>query len=355
MQIHQFHGVVAYGDAIGNQILSLQRMLRKMGHTSEIFSEFAQHNFENKTRPYVKYHKFSSADNVLLCHFSIGYSSQVLAWLQSVPDYKVIIYHNITPPHYFAGISETFYEKTHQGRDQLGRLCPLTQAGWGDSDFNRLELVQLGWQQTAVLPIIFEPALYRVRPDKTVLRRWDSTEGPKVLFVGRLVPNKKYEDLILTFYYLKQFEPQARLFLVGLTDQMESYLGYLQALIERLGLRDVVFTGHVSRKELAAYYRAADVYLSMSEHEGFGAPLLESMYFGVPVIAYEAAAIPETLGDAGILVTRKDHAVIAELVSLLAHDGKLRTRILERQRKRWLAFTPDALMPHLQRCLDTIR
>jgi glycosyltransferase involved in cell wall biosynthesis len=355
VQVHQFHGVVAYGDAIGNHILSLQRMLRESGHTSEIFSEFAQRGFESRARSYAKYHKFSSPDNVLLCHFSIGYSPQVLAWLQNLPDRKVLVYHNITPPRYFAGISETFYEETRQGREQLGRLCPLTQAGWGDSDFNRLELEKIGWRQTAVLPIIFEPARYRVKPDKTLLRRWDSTGGPKVLFVGRLVPNKKYEDLILTFYYLKQCEPQARLFLVGLTDHMRTYLDYLQTLIERLELDDVVFTGHVSREELAAYYHTADVYLSMSEHEGFGAPLLESMYFDLPVTAYGAAAVPETMGNAGILFTRKDHAAVAELISLIARDDALRTRILERQRERWQAFTPEALTPRLQHCLEMLR
>jgi glycosyltransferase involved in cell wall biosynthesis len=354
VQIHQFHGVVAYGDAIGNHILNLQRMLRKLGHTSEIFTGSAQRNFEGRAWPFTKYHKFSSPDNVLLCHFSIGYSTQVMSWLQSIPDRKVIIYHNITPHQYFAGISETFYENARAGREQLRQLCMLTQAGWGDSDFNRRELVQIGWQQTAVLPIVFEPAMHQLKPSRAVLKRYQPTTGPNMLFVGRLAPNKKFEDLILTLYHLKHIEPQARLFLVGTADQMETYQDYLQALIKRLNLDNVILTGHISRKELVAYYQVADVYLSMSEHEGFGMPLLESMYFDVPVVAFNAAAVPETMGGAGILVTRKDHAVIAELVSLLARDTTLRTRVLERQRRRWQEFTPEALMPQLQHCLETI-
>jgi glycosyltransferase involved in cell wall biosynthesis len=198
--------------------------------------------------------------------------------------------------------------------------------------------------------------MYQYKPDATVLQRWASTEGHKVLFVGRLVPNKKFEDIILTFYYLKKsIDPQAHLLLVGSTDQMERYLAYLQALVDRLELSDVIFAGRVSRKELIAYYDVADVYLSMSEHEGFGAPLLESMYFDLPVLAYDAAAVPETMGNAGILVTHKDHAAIAELISLIAHDDALRARILERQRERWQAFTPEALMLRLQHCLEMIK
>jgi glycosyltransferase involved in cell wall biosynthesis len=356
VQIHQFHGVVAYGDAIGNQILNLQRMLRKIGHKSEIFAEFTQGNFESTVHSCTKYRKFSSPNNVLLCHFSIRYSEKTLYWLKSLPDRKVLIYHNITPHHYFAGVNETFCQETRLGREQLAYLHTLTQVGWGASDFNRQELALLGWQQTEVLPIVFEPAMYQDEPDAAVLQRWTSTAGPKILFVGRLVPNKRFEDIVLTFYHLKKFiEPQAHLLLVGSTDQMEPYLAYLQALVKQLGLSDVTFVGHVSRKELVAYYRVADVYLSMSEHEGFGAPLLESMYFDLPVVAYEAAAVAETMGNAGILITRKDHAAVAELINLIARDGALRTRILERQRERWQAFTPNALMPHLQRCLEMIR
>jgi glycosyltransferase involved in cell wall biosynthesis len=119
-------------------------------------------------------------------------------------------------------------------------------------------------------------------------------------------------------------------------------------------LTDVVFTGHVSRKELIAYYRVADVYLSMSEHEGFGVPLLESMYFDVPVIAYDAAAVPETMGEAGVLVARKEYAAIAELVSLVIRDSGLYERIVKRQQERWKVFTPDAVMPRLRDCLETI-
>lgn len=355
MDVHQFHGVVSYGDAIGNDVLNLQRMLRDMGHVSDIFAEYPQRNFDSRVRSYREYRKISSPKNVLLCHFSIGYSADVIAWLRQLPDRKVLIYHNITPHHYFAGINDIFYEETYAGRRQLHDLCSLTVAGWGDSEFNRRELAEVGWRQTSVLPIVFAPAMYDIQPDRAVLEHW-GREALNVLFVSRLVPNKKLEDVILVFYYLKKFiEPHARLFLVGSTDQMDRYLAYLQALIRRLDLTDVVFAGHISRSELVAYYRLAHVYLCMSEHEGFGVPLVESMYFDVPVVAFACAAVPETLGAAGVLVTRKDHAAIAECVALLAADQRVRARVIQRQRERWQQFTPAALSGQLGECLETLR
>ena len=353
--VHQFHGVVAYGDAIGNDILNLQKMLRGLGYTSEVFASHPQQKFESRTYHWHKYRKYSSPDNVLLCHFSIGYPPEVLYWLQTLSDRKVLIYHNITPASYFAGISDVFFEETYTGRRQLAQLLPVTAAGWGDSDFNRQELVTIGWQRTAVLPIVFEPQAYQIVPDQTTLDRLNHDRVLNVLFVSRVAPNKKFEDLILTFYYLKKFiESRARLYLIGLPDQMEKYQAYLQALVARLGLDDVHFIGHVSREELVAYYRAADVYLCMSEHEGFGVPLIESMYFDVPVIAYAAAAVPETMGEAGVLFTRKDHAAIAELINLVVRDETLRARLIAQQRQRWPQFTPDALMNCLRNCLETI-
>ena len=354
MHVHQFHGVVAYGDAIGNDILNLRRMLRDLGCLSDIFAEFPQRNFESRARSYREYRKVSAPDTVLLCHFSIGYSADILAWLRSLPDRKVLIYHNITPHPFFAGINDVFHEATYAGRRQLGALQPLTVAGWGDSEFNRRELAERGWRNTSVLPIVFEPAMVDVKPDRAVLERY-SGDGPNILFVSRIAPNKRVEDVILVFYHLKKFiEPHARLLLVGSTDHVGRYVAYLHTLIERLDLTDVIFTGHISRTELAAYYRLAHAYLCMSEHEGFGVPLVESMYFDVPVIGYAAAAVPETLGYAGVLVTRKEHAEIAELVALLASDTPLRARTIQRQRERWQEFTPGALASRLRACLETI-
>ena len=353
VQIHQFHPTVSYGDAISNQIQDLQRLLRRMGHRSEIFCEQLPLHFEGRARSILQYAPYSLPGSVLLLHYSLCYSAEVMDWLERIPDGKVLVYHNITPPAFLAGVNPVYYEAAQTGREQLGRLKTMTEAGWGDSTFNCQELAEHGWTHLGVLPIVFDPQRYAVRPDRQVLRRWQG--GVNILFVGRVSPNKRFEDLILTFYYFKRnVRPDARLLLVGATRGMEPYLEYLQALIKQLGLSDMIFAGHVSTEQLAAYYRCASVYLSMSEHEGFGVPLLESMHFGVPIVAYKAGAVPETLGGSGVLVTRKDYAKVAELIGLLVEDEPLRYKIIARQRERLEAFLPGRIQHQLQRLLQDL-
>lgn len=353
MQIHQFHPTVSYGDAISNHILILQRLFRRIGYRSEVFCEQLPLLFEGRAREIAKYDRYASSENLLLLHFSIGYSPQVLAWLKNVPDRKVLVYHNITPHTYFVGINDVYLEAARAGRSQLGQLSKLTEAGWGDSEFNCQELVEHGWTQVGVLPIAFNPKRYTAYPDRRVMKQ--CKDGMNVLFVGRIAPNKRVEDIIITFYYLKHFvRPDARLLLVGSTQGMEPYLGFLQALVKKLDLRDVVFAGHVTTLQLTAYYRCASVYLSMSEHEGFGVPFLESMHFGVPIVAYEVAAVPETLGSSGVLVTAKDHAAVAELIGLLAEDSNLRARVVARQRERLRDFMPEKIEKRLRSLLKEL-
>jgi glycosyltransferase involved in cell wall biosynthesis len=347
MEVHQFHPSVSYGDAIGNQILALQRLLRHIGYRSEVFCYHAPLHFQGRARQIADFGAYSSAENVLLLHYSIGYPADVLAWLDQLPDRKVLVYHNITPPAYFAGINETYLEAAETGREQLRNLSAQTVAGWGVSAYNCRELAELGWDRLGVLPIVFDAGRYSARPDRKVLGRWRG--GLNVLSVGRTSPNKCLEDLILTFFCLKNYvRADAKLLLVGSASGMEPYLEFLQALVARLDLSDVSFAGHVSDSELIAYYRSASVYLSMSEHEGFGVPFLESMYFGVPIVAFKAAAVPETLGTSGILFTAKDHAAVAELIGLLAEDDGMRTRIVDRQHTRLQGFVPERIEQQLR-------
>jgi glycosyltransferase involved in cell wall biosynthesis len=353
MHVHQFHPTVAYGDAVGNQILSIQRLAGRIGYWSEVFCERSPIHFEGQARQLVEYERWSAPDNVLLLHYSLTYSAHVMDWLSRLPDRKVLVYHNITPYQYFAGVNEVYMESARKGREQLDQLLTVAGTAWGVSSYNRQELAARGWTKLGVLPIIFDPTRYAARPDRRVRKQCEG--GLNVLFVGRISPNKRIEDLILTFYYLKQsVRPDARLFVVGSAQGMGRYLAFLEALVGRLGLLDVIFTGHVSTSQLVAYYQSADVYLSMSEHEGFGVPLLESMYFEVPVVAYKAAAVPETLGDAGMLVTAKDYRALAELVGLLREDDQLRTRIVEQQSERLEAFLPETVEGHLRELLERL-
>jgi glycosyltransferase involved in cell wall biosynthesis len=272
-------------------------------------------------------------------------------WLSAIPDRKVLVYHNVTPHTYFAGVDGPLFEAAKRGREQLGRLRAVTEAGWGVSTYNCRELADRGWTNVGVLPIIFDPQRYAIRPDRMVLERYRDGR-PNILFVGRVAPNKRFEDLILTFFHLKRDVcPAARLVLVGAQGRMARYVAFLQKLVDELDVPDVVFAGHVSNAELVAYYRCASLYLSMSEHEGFGVPLLESMHLGLPIVAYAAAAVPETLGACGVLVTEKDHRAIAELVGLLIEDEDLRSRLIAGQRKRLEDFLPESVEGQLESLL----
>jgi glycosyltransferase involved in cell wall biosynthesis len=223
-------------------------------------------------------------------------------------------------------------------------------AGWGDSAYNVDELAARGWKRLGVLPIVFEPQRYAVRPNRRVLRR--CSDGLNVLFIGRVAPNKRHEDLIRVFCHLKRsVRPDARLLLVGSTLGTEAYADALQCYVQRLELPDVLFAGHVGAAEWVAYYHCASVYLSMSEHEGFGVPLLECMHFGVPIVAYKAAAVPETLGGVGLLLTARNYAATAELIALLDEDRDLRERVVARQRKRLQDFYPDRVRDRLAQLL----
>jgi glycosyltransferase involved in cell wall biosynthesis len=354
-QVHQFHPVVTYGDAVSNHILSLQSILQDSSIPSKVFAEYPQPSFEGKARLYNQYRRFSSPDNVLLLHYSIGYSPQVWSWIEHLPDRKVVIYHNITPSHYFVGINRNYREMTWLGREQLPSLVPLTEAAWGDSDFNRQELEAAGWQRTGILPIIFAPAFYEAAPDRQILVRLREGEGTNLLFVGRVSPNKRLEDVILTFYYYKRnVDLKAHLYLVGSYDQMEPYLAYLKRLVGTLRLSDVYFAGHVSKEALLAYYQGADAFLCMSEHEGFGVPLIESMYFDLPVFAYAAAAVPETLGNAGVLFYEKDHPAVAQLLGVMLENPAWRERLVARQKRRVTVFSQEAVAARLTQFLEML-
>jgi glycosyltransferase involved in cell wall biosynthesis len=160
------------------------------------------------------------------------------------------------------------------------------------------------------------------------------------MFLGRIAPNKKQEDVIKTFYYYKKYmDPKARLFLVGSYEGMEIYYNALKLLVEQLDLEDVYFTGKVPFDQILAYYRVSDAFLCMSEHEGFCVPLIESMVFKVPIIAYNSSAIPYTLGDAGILINQKDYIAAAELLNKVIYDEQLRNRLIENGSRRLEHFS----------------
>jgi glycosyltransferase involved in cell wall biosynthesis len=220
-----------------------------------------------------------------------------------------------------------------RGRHQLRQLRSRTILGLADSQYNEAELRRVGYESTDVLPIVLNEDAYDFAPNRKLVETYRDGR-PNLLFVGRLVPHKCQGDLIKMMHYLKDILPDSHLFLVG-SPSVSSYEEWLEDLAVDLGVNDqVLITGHVSQRDLVTYYLLADFYVSMSEHEGLGKPLVESMYFRVPIVAYAAAAVPETLGGTGVLVNRKELEVVAELIAFLWRDNCLCERLVSEQRNR---------------------
>jgi len=200
------------------------------------------------------------------------------------------------------------------------------------SEFNRRDLVALGCPRTTVLPLALDLRAPE-KPRSPVVRRLYDDGRRNVLVVGRLAPNKKIEDAVAAFAaYQKLFDPGSRLLLVGSDRGLEGYGRGLRERVRRLRLERVVFLGHVDDDDLRALYAVADVLLSLSEHEGFCAPLLEAMQFGVPVVAYDAGAVRETLGGAGVLLREKRPELVAGVLDELLRDREVRAAVTGAQR-----------------------
>ena len=320
---HQVLATLGYGDAIGNEVLGIQRALRAAGFTSDIFVETVDPRLEHLTRDYRDLIGGLDAADLLIHHFSIGSRASRVAY--ALPNRMVLVYHNITPPEYFVGVHALLAQLCFMGRRELGAYRDRCVLALGDSAFNRAELDRLGFAATGVLPVVPDFSHLDAEPNRFVAREFDD-DRTNLLFVGRVIPNKRFEDLIRIYHaYRTLYDPGARLLLVGSYSGFEWYLTMLQAMAGRLGARDVHFAGHVSNEELAAYYEVADLFLCASEHEGFCVPLVEAFYARVPVVAYAAAAVPATMDGGGLLYDTKDPRQVASLLrAVLSDDGVYR-------------------------------
>ena len=329
LRIHQVLATLGYGDAIGHEVLGIQRVLRRAGFESDIFVQTADPRLEDQTRDYRDLIQESDAANILIHHFSLGSRASRITY--ALPDRQILVYHNITPPEFFVDVHEQLAEQCFKGRRELGVYPARVDLALGDSEFNRQELEAFGFAPTGVLPVVPDFSHLDVDPNDFVAKEFDDS-WTNVLFVGRIIPNKRIEDLIRYFHaYQKHFNPRSRLLLVGSYGGFDKYLATLHELAARLGVKHVHFTGHVTDAELSAYYDVADVFLCASAHEGFCVPLVESFYKRVPVIAYGATAVPSTLDGAGVLFTTREPLEVAALVDAVLDDSRVYDAILEKQ------------------------
>jgi L-malate glycosyltransferase len=342
VEVHQVLVAASYGDAITNEALVLQRFLRRLG-PSEIFSYYSPGTAIPKVRLLSSYEQLPSArngENVLLAHASIG-EPAVFEFLTRRQERLVLRYHNITPPEFFENFDHRFAYFLRAGREELAQLRSRVSLALAVSRFNAEDLRQLGYEDVQVSPLVVDPLeLTRISPDPPADLPAPG-QGPVVVFVGRVSPNKGHSALLQAFHVLKTYlRPDAHLVLVG-SLQHSLYQLALTRFVSELALPDVHFTGHVTNSQLAAIYRRADVFLCLSSHEGFCVPLLEAMAFKVPIVAWDSTAIAETVGDAAVLLDSPRATLAAEAVARVLGDPMLQDRLRERGVARLSVFDPD--------------
>lgn len=354
MRVDQLIPAYHRGDAIGDTASHMKRFFLSQGFQSEIFCLTRDHGLEDESRLFSQFPETAPSD-ITIFHFALP--SPLTHAFKSLSSKNVLLYHNITPPEFFEGYSDEMKRISRLGREELHSVLPHTALALADSEFNRQELVSLGFKRTEVFPLFVDFEKYR-KPVSRFLYNLFRDERTNVLFVGRIAPNKKIEDLIkVIFYYKKYISPLVRLIIVGKTSSLPGYYQSLVCLADEFYLKpeEICFTGHVSDEEMFALYKASDVFLSLSEHEGFGLPFIESMVFDLPIVALDCTAVPDTLGEAGVLIRNKRVDFIGELVHIVSKDNRLRKELIEGQRQRLKAYQKRDDETRLLQILQNLR
>jgi glycosyltransferase involved in cell wall biosynthesis len=349
--INQWVPAAHRGDAIGDSARRVREMLRHQGHQSDIFALTIDDDLRSDVRPFAD--PDTKRGDVTIFHFALP--SPMTEAFRQVDGVRVLQYHNITPAQYFAPYSSALFRLAALGRRELATLAGHVHLALGDSEFNRQELEELGFAPTGVLPIAVNTERITAAPPRPALEKILGDGLINILFVGRIVPNKRIDDHIrLAEVYKRYVDNYYRFIFVGRYDGVPAYYAQVRALIaEYRMLPDRFwFTGPVPDADLAAFYRWADAYVSLSEHEGFCVPLVEAMAAEVPVLAYAAGAVPETLGGSGLLFAPKDLEVAAEMLGMLVYDRPLRARVLAGQRERLKDFAPARIEAQLTATLS---
>lgn len=333
MRVDQYLPVLRRYSSVGNHARICREALRDAGYESDIWAETiapelaaSAHTFDGKSE---------SASVPAARLYQWDFSSPITSWLErraKAGDIVLAYYHNLTPAEFFADWDPKLAADMVEAREQLSRLAPHTKLAFASSAYSRAELVALGYETTVVCPPFFGADDRESIPDAPTLERLRGRRrggGAQWLFVGRIAPNKCQLDLVRAFAeYRHAVDGHARLSLVGSVTS-PAYRDAVARLISELDLEaSIEITGPVTEAELLAYWRTADVFVCLSEHEGFCIPVVEAMAHGVPVVAYNAAAVLETVGDAGTVISRKDPASVVQAVleATLEDDERERRR-----------------------------
>ncbi len=330
-RVHHFTATMSIRDAVSHHTFAVDDLLREMGVETALFAQSIHPDLKGRVLDF-RDHADHDRPDLLIYQASTG--SAVADYLLDCPEPLVLDYHNITPAEMFDPWDSFRAAELSYGRRQLGRLAKLAIRGLADSRFNADELVTLGLTDVRVVPVIFDPPATCER-DNTILG-----DPPTVLFVGRLAPNKCHEALIAAIAVLRDRIPNARLIIIGEASS-KRYETALHELADRICPGGVEFAGSVTESAISDWYRLADVFLCLSEHEGFCVPLIEAMAAGVPVVALRATVVPETVGDAALLLYSKASGDVAGALERVFSDVRLRVALGEAGHERSEAFGPS--------------
>lgn len=332
MKIHQLVTTIVPGDAISNFVLFLHALFVQSGFDSKIFGEAVSPELADFCLHLSEYPKIDSPDDILIAHYSIA--SVGMVTLPYFKAKKILFYHNVTPYQYWLDLNSLAAFHCLRGRTDLPAIIPFIHYGIGFSDYSVQELQALGLKKTAAVPLRIDVNRLNRTPDIMTSRLFDRKKR-QILVVGRVVPNKKIQDAIR----IASLIPNVRLIVAG---SLQDAPGYYYALIEEAHQRKVQcdFVGKISQEELNALYRAADILLVTSDHEGFCVPILEAFYFKVPVVARASGAIPETANGGALLFDDVDLHQVAAWISYLLDNPEVRSR-LQKQGE-------EALRQHLE-------
>ncbi len=335
-----------YGDAIGNNAAVIRDYLQSWGYESEIYADVVHDDLDAK--PYDTFLDDNAPDTAVIYHFSTGspVNSYALENLKNI----ILLYHNITPYRFFEPFDPVATCESRGGREILANFAGKTTAAIGVSAYNKEELRELGFDNLYVSPLIVDLGKFGRSGQKPF-----DDDKKNILFVGRVAPNKRHDHLIKVFYFYKKYiNPDSRLVILGGYDPHGDYYRSLLQLADSLDLHDVHFTGVVPDEKMGDYYDSADVYLSMSEHEGFCVPLLEAMNAGLPIVALARSGVADTLGSAGILINDFDPHIIAETVAEVIDNKKLQEEMIEAGKERLKDFERDKLAANLKSILENL-
>lgn len=337
-RIIQLVSSLNFGDAVGNDALAIKHMLEGAGYATAIFT-FAVHPKIKEENVYnIDLLPELTEDDIIIYHYASEDGFQKL--IEETAAKVVLRYHNVTPPEFFHGYDEKAETITRKGLAQIKSMRDAIDYGMVDSEQNKKDLEQMGYEcPISVVSILIPFKDYEQQPDLDVVNGY-SDGNTNIVFVGRIVPNKKFEDVIACFAaYKKKYDPAARLFLVGNYQETDAYYQHLQEYIKECGVENVIFPGHIAFRTILAYYKIADLFLCMSEHEGFCVPLVEAMFFETPIVAYASTAIPGTLGGSGVLVESKEPERVAEKIHQVIEDEQYKNEIVKEQKKRLQDFS----------------